>query len=103
MNKDKLNEYINKRKDEIYAGIKATVNSRYYIERSLMENRLDELIELEKFIQSEPEETCTYGYKIRESNENLSGFIRGQFGDDRVYHNGKVIDLDEFLNKKAGE
>jgi hypothetical protein len=46
--------------------------------------------------QSKP---LTIGDKIRESNESLSGFIRGQFGDDRVFHDGKEIDLDEFLNQ----
>ncbi|BCK01618.1 hypothetical protein [Anaerocolumna chitinilytica] len=58
MNKDKLNAYINQRKYEIHTGINAAVGSKYEIERRLMANRLDELLELEKFIQSEPEETC---------------------------------------------
>ena len=41
----------------------------------------------------------TMGDKIREDNESLSAFIRGQFGDDRVFHNGGKFDLDEFLNQ----
>ena len=41
----------------------------------------------------------TIGDKIRESNESLSAFIRGQFGDNRVFHNGAKMDLDEFLNQ----
>lgn len=43
----------------------------------------------------------TIGDKIRESNESLSAFIRGQFGDDRVFHGGNQIDLDDFLNQPS--
>ena len=41
----------------------------------------------------------TNGDKIREDNESLSAFIRGQFGDDRVFHNGNTVDLDDYLNQ----
>jgi DNA-directed RNA polymerase subunit RPC12/RpoP len=60
MNKEKINTYINQRKYEIHTGINAVVGSKFEIERRLMANRLDELLELEKFIKSEPEETCEY-------------------------------------------
>lgn len=50
-------------------------------------------------VLSEQKEPLTIGDKIRESNESLSAFIRGQFGDDRVFHDGKQIDFDDFLNQ----
>lgn len=53
--------------------------------------------------QWKPKPKQTIGDKIRESNESLSAFIRGQFGDDRVFHSGSQIDLDEFLNQPYTE
>jgi len=50
-----------------------------------------------------PDKLITIGDKIRESNESLSRFIRGQFGGDRVLHGGSAIDLDEFLNQPYTE
>lgn len=45
--------------------------------------------------------SLTIGDKIRENNESLSEFIRGQFGDDRVFRGGNQIDLDDFLNQPS--
>lgn len=47
-------------------------------------------------IQGKP---LTIGDKIRESNESLAGFIKGQFGDDRVFVEGEEIDIEDYLNQ----
>ena len=56
MNKDRILAYINQRKYEIHTGINSAVGSKFDTERRLMANRLDELLQLEKSIKSEPEE-----------------------------------------------
>jgi hypothetical protein len=41
----------------------------------------------------------TIGEKIRESNDSLAAFIKRQFGDDRVFIQGKDFDIEDYLNQ----
>jgi hypothetical protein len=78
---------------KIYAEKGKTEDFNQYNDMSRGANRIKEILLTE---QSKP---LTFGAEIRESNENLSRFIRGQFGEDRVFHGGNQIDLDDFLNQ----
>ncbi len=56
---------------------------------------------IDKWKLKQPE-IITNGDKIRESNESLAEFIKQQFADERVYIHGNVIDIEDYLNQKAG-
>ena len=80
---------------------KACENSKSFGIKTFHKGAVQGLCVARQLILSEQKEPLTMGDKIRESNESLSAFIRGQFGDDRVFHDGKQIDLDEFLNQPS--
>jgi hypothetical protein len=102
MNKDKFIDYTKERVENLKEEYKNAYKGGDAEEMAFLEGKIEETKNYMKLIQSEPEEKTNFNV-ITESPEKLYKFILDQYGYSQVKDGAIYINLEWWLNEKAGE